>query len=312
VLGWVFALAALVPGCSDSDEGTGLTNPAATATTATGDRTEPDEQSVPPSEPCLEEVALPTGSLAPESPMAAADRLVVTSVTDDGCAPLADPLVALNWRSFDDADAYRQYELAVGPIVISQGHVPVMAGARTVDVLESPDGTPPTGGAYVHEEFAFPVYTSAEGFMEMLLSPEYQEIVASQQDGARQSDYVWGFQTCHVGCENLDGLAPAGTYLLHIFDRPDGDLAEAMTALAAADAGAEVFYGGELVATFGIEFGGELIDLYFPPWGNGTLVCRVGSAEAAGELLDNPAFRQFRQGTTDDLLAVLEMGHLGG
>lgn len=255
---------------------------------------------------CIEEVALSTAEVVPGSPMSAADRLVVTSVTDDGCAPLDGPLVALNWRSFDDPASYQRYEQAIVPILDSRGHMTVMSDATTVEVLESPAGTPPTGGAYVHEGLAFPVYTSAEGFLEMLLSPEYQQIVSSQQDGARQSDYIWGLQQCLVGCQNLGGPAPLGTYVLHIFGQPEGALAETMAALVDAASGPNVFYGGELVATMRLDIGDELVSTYALPWGNGTLVYRVESVDEARELLNDPALQEFRNGTTDDLLVVLE------
>lgn len=286
--------AVLMLGCSDNTQ-------ESSAVTSTSAVDEVDDD-------CVEEVTRSTGDLPVDSALAGADRLVVTAVTDEGCAPLEGPLVALNWRSFDDTEAYARYETAVRPILVEQGHTPVMGGAATVEVLESPGGAPENGGAYVHEEFAFPVYSSAAGFLDMLASPEWQAASADQQAGARQGDYVWGLQHCHVGCaDNLTELAGPGLYVLHIFDQAEGELSETMAALDEAAGGPEVFYGGELVAMFELEVGGNRIRPQKAPWGNGTLVYRVDSLDEAKTLADNSAMVDFRRGTTDDMLAVLRI-----
>jgi hypothetical protein len=301
VAGLMLVLSACAGNDARTQKTTTTTPPAGTpATTTTA------------SEPkCIKEVRRSTTGLPDTSPMAVADNLVVTAVTKSGCAPLDARLVAINWFSLDNRNAYLDYATSVTKILVSRGHWPVI-GARTVGTLEAPKGTPATGGAYVHDEFAFPVYSSASGLLDMLLSPEYQAIVKNQQAGARQSDYVWGLQKCYVGCyEKRPEPVQEGFFVLHVFNRPNGDLGQALQALAHAPDSPDVFYGGALVAILQIEVGGKLINPQKRPWGNGTAVYRVKSVEAARALMKNKALVACRKGTTNDMLAVVEAG-LGG
>lgn len=240
--------------------------------------------------------------------MSVGDNLVVAAVNKAGCAPLNGPLVAINWFSFENRAAYLAYSKNVRRILVQRGHWPVI-GARTVAKLEAPEGVPANGGAYVHEEFAFPVYSSAGGFLEMLLSPEYQAVVGNQQAGARQSDYVWGLQVCHVGCyDERPTPVSEGFFVVHIFNRTTNDLASALRALEDAPDGPDLFYGGELAAVLQLEVGPNRVNPQKQPWGNGTAVYRVDSVADARALMTNPALLEFRKGTTDDMLAVVRGG----
>ena len=118
---------------------------------------------------------------------------------------------------------------------------------------------------------------------------------------------MWDLQFCVIGCDTtLTTFAQPGLYLLHIIDRPAGVLAEALTTLADTPDGPDVLYGGELVAMFEVEVGEDRVRSQEEPWGIGTAVYVVESTEEARALLTDEAFAEFRSGTTDDMLAVLE------
>lgn len=264
--------------------------------------------STPASESCLSSVTHPP----PESgPLSAADRIEVVSVTPEGCAPLQGRIAAFNWFSFENAERYLAYAAGVSEILASRG-TPILSGGEHAETLEAPAGAPAGGGAYIHEEFALPHYPSATGFMDMLTSPEFQEILPLQQAGARASDYVFGFQQCLVGCDKAvpDVASDEAPLLLHVFRWEGGDMPVAIRALAASEVGPEMIYAGRLVGRFQVWIGGVNVNSQNLPWGEGTMVFRVESSEAARSWLANPVFQQFRRDTAEDVLVVLGSGRL--
>ncbi len=234
-------------------------------------------------------------------------------MTEEGCAPLDGPLAAFNWFSFADPESYLAYGTGIAPILASRG-TQILAVGGHAETLEAPPGVPATGGAYVHEELAVPLYASAEAFIDMLASEEFQAILPLQQAGARQTDYVFGFQQCLVGCDSTVSAVATEDQplLLHIFDWKGGDLAGAIRDLGTSGAGPEMVYAGRLVGRFRIFFGDTNVNSQSPPWGEGTIVYRVPSAEAARTWITDPAFRAFRGDTAEDVLVLLGAGRLGG
>lgn len=257
-------------------------------------------------ESCLASVEHP----GPESgALSIVDRLEVVAVTPEGCAPLDGRLAAFNWFSFDDPDAYAAYGARVSQILASRG-TPILAAGERAETLEAPSGAPAGGGSYVHEEFALPHYPSAYGFMDMIASPEFQEIVGLQQGGARQSDYVFGFQQCLVGCDSTTTqlATDEAPLLLHIFRYTGDDIRSAVRDLAGE--GPEMVYAGRLVARFQAIVGGVNANSQNLPWGQGTALYRVDSADEARAWLDDSAFRAFRRDTEEDVIVLLGSGRL--
>ncbi len=264
------------------------------------------DDSSPPAESCLSSVTLePPAS----GPLSFVDRLEVAAVTPEGCAPLDGPLAAFNWFSFADRDSYLTYGAGVGQILANRG-TPILATGEHRATLEAPQGAPSTGGAYVHEEFAIPLYPSASGFMDMIASPEFQEIVSLQQAGARQEDYVFGFQKCIVGCESRTTAVATddAPLLLHIFRFEGRDLEDAIRSLAGTGNAPDVVYGGKLVARFRIVVGDANLNSQNPPWGEGTMLFRVDSEATARAWIESETFRAFRNDTAEDVLVLLGSG----
>lgn len=231
------------------------------------------------------------------------ERLEVVAVTPAGCAPLAGPLAAF---SFADRAAYLSYGAEVTQILARRG-ARILATGEHRATFEAPSGDPATGGAYVHQEFAVPLYPSADTFLDMLASPEFQAIVPRQQAGARQDDYVFGFQKCIVGCDSC-AIAVAtddAPLLLHVFRFAGADLEGAIRALAAARDAPEMVCGGRLVARFRAVVGGVNVNGQNLPWGEGTVVFRVGSESAARDWIESRAYRGFRRDTAEDVLVLL-------
>lgn len=257
-------------------------------------------------EPCLPAVTLEPPS---SGALAAVDRLEVVAITPEGCAPLEGPLAAFNWFSFSDRGSYLAYGARVTQILARRG-TPILATGEHSATIEAPPGAPSAGGSYVHEEFALPLYPSAAGFMDMIASPEFQAIVSLQQAGARQEDYVFGFQKCIVGCES-DGTAVAtdsAPLLLHIFRFEGDDLEGAIRRVASSGDAPEVVYGGRLVARFQAIVGGVDVNSQNAPWGEGVMLFRVDSEAAARAWVESGAFRAFRQDTAEDVLVLLGSG----
>lgn len=259
-------------------------------------------------EPCLSAVTLKPPS---SGALAAVDRLEVVAITPEGCAPLEGPLAAFNWFSFSDRDSYLAYGARVTQILARRG-TPLLATGEHRATIEAPPGAPSAGGSYVHEEFALPLYPSAAGFMDMIASPEFQAITPLQQAGARQEDYVFGFQKCLVGCDSEDtAVATDGSpLLLHVFRFEGDDLEESIRALARAGGAPEMVYGGRLVGRFQVIVGGTDLNTQNLPWGQGTMLFRVESETAARAWLESDALRAFRDQTEEDVLVLLGSGPL--
>ena len=235
------------------------------------------------------------------------DRLQVRAIHAAGCAPLNGPLGAFNYFSYADRDSYLAYGARVSQILASRGHR-ILFGTSRTETLEAPPGAPAGGGSYEHEVFALPLYSSAGGFIDMIGSPEFQEISGLQQGGARQSDYVFGFQRCHVGCDDPDALPGGeGPFLVHMFGYDGDDLRASLRTLSQEPSAPPVAYGGELVARFEVIAGGMNVNSQNLPWGEGTVVYEIGSREDALRWIESPAFRNFRQRTHEDVL-ILAVG----
>lgn len=71
-----------------------------------------------------------------------------------------------------------------------------------------------------------------------------------------------------------------------------------------------MIYAGRLVGRFQVWIGGVNVNSQNLPWGEGTMVFRVESSEAARSWLANPVFQQFRRDTAEDVLVVLGSGRL--
>lgn len=71
-------------------------------------------------------------------------------------------------------------------------------------------------------------------------------------------------------------------------------------------------YGGRLVARFRILLGGVNLNTQNAPWGEGTVVYRVGSEAAARTWVESETFRTFRRETAEDVLVLLGSGPMGG
>lgn len=238
----------------------------------------------------------------------AVDRLQVRAINAAGCAPLNAPLGAFNYFSYADRDAYLAYGARVTQILTSRGHR-VLFGTSRTETLEAPPGAPAGGGSYEHEVFALPLYSSAGGFMDMIGSPEFQEIVGLQQGGARQSDYVFGFQRCHVGCDDPDALPGGeGPFLVHMFGYEGDDLRAALRTVSQEPTAPPVAYGGELVARFEVIAGGMNVNSQNLPWGEGTVVYEIASREDALRWIESPVFEAFRQRTKEDVLILVVGG----
>ncbi len=257
-----------------------------------------------PDEPCL-----PSVTLEPEGlPI----QLEVAAVTPEGCAPLEGPLAAFNWFSFANRDSYLAYGTRISQILAQRGTTILATGEHRA-TFEAPSGSPSTGGVYVHEELAIPLYPSASGFMDMVASPEFQEIIPLQQSGARQEDYIFGFQRCIVGCESrTTAVATDDTpLLLHIFGFEGEDLENAIRSLAGAQGAPEMVYGGRLIARFRTIVGGANLNSQNAPWGEGTVVFRIDSETAARAWIASEVFRAFRDNTDEDVLVLLGTGLVG-
>ncbi len=267
-----------------------------------GDDDSPEQ--VGPDEPCLSSVTLERESLP--------FQLEVAAVTPEGCAQLEGPLAAFNWFSFADPDSYLTYGAAISQILADRGTKILATGERRA-TIEAPSGVPSSGGAYVHEELAIPLYPSASGFMDMVASPEFQEIIPLQQRGARQEDYIFGFQRCIVGCESRTTAVATDDVplLLHIFRFEGEDLENAILLLARAAEAPEMVYGGKLIARFRTVVGGVNVNTQNAPWGEGTVVFRVESEAAARSWIASEVFRTFRDDTSEDVLVLLGSGLIG-
>lgn len=245
--------------------------------------------------------------LAPDSPLSIADRVEIRAVNEEGCAALDGPLVAFNWFSFTDPARYLQYAAGIAEIFARRGHRVLFSGTRE-EVLEAPEGAPSGGGSYVHQELALALYTSAGGFLDMMLSPEFQAILSHQQGGARQEDYVWGLQRCLIGCADDAPSIGDGLYLVHIFDYLGDDLDAAIAGLDSVENAPEIVYAGDLVAELRVIVGGLAINPQKPLWGRGVVLYRIGDRESARRWISDPAFAGFRRETREDVLALIEYG----
>ena len=263
-----------------------------------------DDDSSGPDEPCLSSVTLEPETLP--------FQLEVAAVTPEGCAPLEGPLAAFNWFSFADRDSYLAYGASISRILAERGTT-ILATGEHRSTLEAPPGQPASGGTYVHEELAIPLYPSASGFMDMIASPEFQEIIPLQQRGARQEDYIFGFQKCIVGCGSQTTAVATDNapLLLHLFRFEGEDIESAIRALAGAANAPEMVYGGRLVARFRTILRGANLNTQNPPWGEGTALFRVDSEEAARAWVNSEVFRGFRNNTDEDVLVLLGNGLVG-
>ncbi len=245
--------------------------------------------------------------------LAAFDRVEIVAVTPEGCAPLEGPLAAFNWFSLADRGSYFQYANAIREILSRRG-TRLLAGAEHLATLEAPTGFPSTGGAYVHDDLGLPLYASASEFLDMISSPEFQAIAPLQQAGARQDDYVFGFQRCIVGCDSGTPIHGTGDALLlmHAFRFEGADLDTALRSLADAPGAAEMAYGGRLVARLRFIVGGTNVNTQSLPWGEGLVLFRVGSEAEAGDWVDSASFRAFRNQTAEDVLVLLGPTSLPG
>lgn len=78
--------------------------------------------------------------------------------------------------------------------------------------------------------------------------------------------------------------------------------------LADAPGAPELWYAGETVAEFRIHVGTISLSPQKPPWGRGTIVFRVPSRDAAVAWVDDPAYRDFRAQTLEDVIVLLQGG----
>ena len=104
------------------------------------------------------------------------DRLEIRAITESGCGPLEGPLVALNWFSIRDREAFERYAPIATSVLIDHGHRTILESHR-VETFEAPPGTPSTGGAFVHGELVLARYRSAGSFLDMILSPEFVNLL---------------------------------------------------------------------------------------------------------------------------------------
>lgn len=248
----------------------------------------------------------PPDVLVPGSPLGLASGFEVRANGPSGCADLDGPLMALNYFSFADRDAYLRYAPQVVLVLVDHGHRPV-GGGRRIETLLAPSGAPANGGSYEHEQFALAWYTSAGGFLDFLRSEAEQAIAVDQQAGARQSDYVWGLQRCLIGCAGAP--IPANELLVaHIFRYEGADLDASIQALAGAPGAPEILYAGENAAELRVIVGELSLNPQKPPWGRGAIVFRVASRDAALAWLDAPAYTGFRGETAEDVIVLLAAG----
>lgn len=262
------------------------------------------EDATGPDEACLSVVTLepPAGS-----PLAALDRLEVVAVTPEGCARLEGPMAAFNWFSFQDLDSYREYSNEMVTRILPGRGTPTLARGDHRVTIEAPPGAPATGGAYVHQALRMPLYPSASEFMDMISSPEFQAVFPLQQAGARQRDYVFGFQECLVGCERGATITASddAPLLLHVFRFEGADLGAAIRRLASDRNAPKLAYGGRLIARVQTILGGRNLNSQSGPWGQGTILFRVDSEADARAWVESATFRAFRENTAEDVLVVL-------
>lgn len=250
---------------------------------------------------CIEEVTRQPGG--PDGP-----TLRIRAVTDAGCAPLDESLIALNWYSFDDREVYGAYAAAMADILPAHGHGVLFNGA-TAEMLETPEGVPASGGSYTHEEFALAYYSSAGGFLDMLISPEFQAAQASQRAGARSADYVWALQRCIYGCPDEPTMSnPEGPHIAMLFEYEGDDLIAAVETLATDLATGEVAYAGEVAGILEIVNDGVALNPQNPPWGRGAVLFSLESVDDVDDLLADSALVAFRPDTSQDVLALVDGG----